>query len=332
MTSHADARAPIPFISRYSDEHARWWLRHLRAAMPEEELVLPAALTPAQRAATRFAIIAGPEPEHLAGFDGLTWVQSTWAGVEDAVEVLPAGVHVTRLVDPELTSRMAEAVLAWTLYLHRRMPEWRRQQEARVWHKLRYRPARDVTVGLLGLGELGRASAERLLANGFRVCGWSRSRKDISGADARTGPAGLSAVLAKADICVCLLPLTPDTQGLLGHDAFAKLAERPHATPEQRALYPAPGVINFARGPIVVTDALLAALDSGALHHAVLDVFDVEPLPEESPLWGHPNLTILPHISALTEPDTASEVVAANVRRWRKTGELPPAVDRGRGY
>ena len=317
--------APVPFLSRYDDAHAEWWLSRLRAAMPEERVVLPAQLSPEQRAAATFAIVAGPEPRHLRGFDNLEWVQSTWAGVETVLGVLPPHVHITRLVDPELTTRMAEAVLAWTLYLHRRMPEWRRQQTAHTWRKLRYRPAGEVTVGILGLGELGRASAERLIANGFGVCGWSHSPKDIPGVGSHTGPGGLSHVLAQADILVCLLPLTPDTQGLLGGAAFAK-------TKPARLDYPAPGFINFARGPIVVTADLLAALDAGTLSHAVLDVFDEEPLPDGSPLWDHPDVTVLPHISALTEPDTASLVVAENIKRWRATGELPEAVDRERGY
>ena len=323
---------PIPFISRYPDVHAGLWLDHLRAALPEEEIVLPAALSREQRAAARFAIIAGPEPRHLVGFDGLAWVQSTWAGVEDAVDVLPPEVHITRLVDPELTTRMAEAVLAWTLYLHRRMPEWRRQQASKTWHKLRYRPASAVTVGILGLGELGRAAAERLLVNGFRVCGWSHSPKDITGVDSHVGVDGLGKVLAKADICVCLLPLTSATRGLLDRDAFAKLAERGPGLHQDPDLYPAPAFINFARGPIVVDADLMAALNAKSLSHAVLDVFEEEPLPRSSPLWDHAAITILPHISALTEPDSASSVVAENVRRWRRTGDLPPAVDRGRGY
>ena len=323
--SDVPAHPPIPFISRYTDAHAEWWLEYLRAELPKERIVLPAALTPEQRAATEFALVAGPEAHHLDGFDNLKWVQSTWAGVESLVEVLPRHVHVTRLIDPELTTRMAEAVLAWTLYLHRRMPEFRRQQEQRTWFKLRYRPAAEVTVGILGLGELGRAAAERLLANGFRVCGWSHSPKDIPGVDSGVGEGGLSQVLAEADILVCLLPLTDETRGLLDGGAFAK-------TRNAREHYPAPGFINFARGPIVVTEDLVAALDSGQLSHAVLDVFGEEPLPTDSPLWGHPDITILPHVSALTEPSTASVVVAENVRGWRRTGELPPGVDRERGY
>ena len=323
--SDATTHAPVPFISRYSDAYAEWWLEYLRAELPEEDIVLPAALTPEQRAATEFALVAGPEAHHLDGFDDLKWVQSTWAGVESLVEVLPRHVHITRLVDPELTHRMAEAVLAWTLYLHRRMPEFRRQQERRTWIKLRYRPASEVTVGILGLGELGRAAAERLLANGFRVCGWSHSPKDIPGVESHVGEGGLSAVLAKADILVCLLPLTDETRGLLDGAAFAKTcAAREH--------YPAPGFINFARGPIVVEEDLVEALDRGRVSHAVLDVFDEEPLPEGSVLWGHPDITVLPHISALTEPSTAAVVVGENVRRWRETGELPAGVDRERGY
>ena len=312
-------RAPIPFISRYDEAHAKSWITALNAALPDEEVVLPSTLTEEAKAAARFAIVGGPFAEHFAGFTGLEWVQSTWAGIESADAALPTKVHITRLVDPWLTATMVEAVLAWTLYLHRDMPTYRAQQARREWRKQPYRRATDTTIGLLGLGELGHASALNLVGQGFNVCGWSRSPKQIAGVDSFTGADGLREVLAKADVLVCLLPLTKHTHGLLDRAAFAKTK-------------PGAGFINFARGPIVRTDALLDALDAGNLSHAVLDVFDVEPLPIDSPLWDHPDVTILPHVSALTQASSAVDVVAANVRRWRATGQLPEAIDRERGY
>lgn len=310
---------PIPFISRYDDATARRWIARLREVLPGERIVLPAELSAEQKAAVDFAIIGGPHAEHMAGFTGLQWVQSTWAGVEGAVEVLPKGVHVVKLVDPELTARMTEAVLAWTLYLHRDMPAYAAQQVRREWRQRPYREAAEVTVGILGLGALGTAAASRLRQNRYRVCGWSNSPKDIYGVESHVGPDGLSAVLAKADILVCLLPLTDDTRGLLGEEAFAKTRQ-------------GTSVINFARGPIVDDDALFAALDSGRLAHAVLDVHDVEPLPADAPAWLHSKITVLPHISAVTEPDSAAAVVAANVTHWRQSGQRPPGINRERGY
>ena len=316
---------PIPFISRYDDATARQWVARLQRELPDERIVLPGALRPAERAAAAFAIVGGAYAEHLTDFTGLRWVQSTWAGVESVVEALPASVHVVKLTDPELTARMTEAVLAWTLYLHRRMPDYRAQQSRREWRQLPYRRADELTVGILGLGTLGRAAAVRLRENGYRVCGWSHSPKDIAGVGAHVGEDGLESVLAQADILVCLLPLTDDTHGLLDAAAFARTK---HPTAEG---LPA-SLINFARGPIVVTADLLAALDAGRLYHAVLDVHDVEPLREDAPEWSNRHVTVLPHISAVTEPESAARVVAENVRRWRETGALPRGVDRDRGY
>ncbi len=309
----------VPFISRYPEAVAKTWIARLRKVLPGETFALPSSLSAEQKAAAAFAIVAGPEARHLDGFTGLRWVQSTWAGVEALVQVLPKGVHVTKLVDPMLTARMTEAVLAWTFYLQRRMPEYAAQQRRREWHQIPYVRAEETVVGILGLGELGRSAAERLVANGFRVVGWSHSAKDIPEVESHVGWPGFERVLAKADITVCLLPLTDDTRGLLGAVAFDKFKE-------------GASLVNFARGPIVDDAALIAALDAGHLRHAVLDVFDVEPLPADSSLWAHDKITVLPHISAVTEPDSAAAIVARNVKHWRATGQKPAGVDRERGY
>ena len=315
----AASRSPIPFISRYSAEEDERWLSRLRAALPDEIFVSSKNVEPAARQQFEFALVAGPSAQDLEGFTGLRWVQSTWAGVETLVDLLPLEVKVVRLVDPLLTERMTEAVLAWTYYLQRDMPVYAAQQRAQTWRKQPYRQPRELTVAMLGLGELGLASAQRLRSNGFTVVGWSRSQKQVPNIASYTGPAGLEQVLAQADIIVCLLPLTPETRGLLGEPAFAKT--RPGAA-----------LINFARGPIVQEDALLDALSKSQVSHAVLDVFDREPLPAGHLYWTHPQITVLPHISALTDPDSATRVVAANIERWRRTGELPQLVDRERAY
>ena len=179
----------------------------------------------------------------------------------------------------------------------------------------------DRRVGIVGLGVLGTAAAGCLADHGFEVAGWSRSAKQVEGVTCFDGDDGLAALLGRSDIVVNLLPHTADTVGLLGAEAFA-------AMPSGASL------INFGRGQTLDDTALLDVLDRGHLDHAVLDVFDIEPLPAEHPYWRHAAVTVLPHISGPTSVDTAAEIAAANVRRFLTTGDFPTdaMVDRARGY
>jgi glyoxylate/hydroxypyruvate reductase A len=308
-------------IGSFAPGEEQTWLDALRRAMPLEA-VLPVADV-RDPDAVELAIVANPDPHVVSGFRSLQWVQSLWAGVEKLVAE-PAFRHlpVVRMVDPELARAMAEAVLAWTLYLHRDMPAYLAQQRSRQWRQLPYVAPSARRVGLLGLGVLGQAAARVLQAAGFNVLGWSRSPKRVHGiADASTfsGSDGLESMVRQADILVCLLPLTAETRNLVD----ARLI---------KWLPPQASLINFGRGPLVNTTDLLAALDEGRLAHAVLDVFDREPLPPESPLWLHSRVTVLPHIAADTDARTASLIVAGNVERWRAHGRIPQAVDKALGY
>ncbi|GJD49343.1 Glyoxylate/hydroxypyruvate reductase A [Methylobacterium crusticola] len=310
----------VALVCKIDPEQEAAYLSALAAAMPDETLVRFRDLSPAQRAAAAIAVVANPDPADVAALPNLAWVQSLWAGVERLMAELGAGAPpVVRLVDPELARTMAEAVLAWTYYLQRDMPAYAAQQREETWRQRDYRKPSGMTVGLLGLGALGTVAAERLGQAGFRVLGWSRSAKALPGVETVAGEEGLAAVLGRSDIVVCLLPLTARTRGLLNG---ARLA----------AMKPGAALINFARGPIVVARDLLEALDGGRLSHAVLDVFDEEPLPPGSPFWRHPRVTVLPHISAPTDLDTAAAVVAANIRAYRRTGRPPRSVDVARGY
>jgi glyoxylate/hydroxypyruvate reductase A len=199
------------------------------------------------------------------------------------------------------------------------MPAYGMQQRERSWKQLPYRRADSFTVGILGLGALGAAAAIRLRDAGFNVVGWSRSPKQLPDIETYAGPEGVNAVLAKADILVCLLPLTDKTSGMMDAAFFSRLKS-------------GASLINFARGKIIVTADLLDALDRGQVKHAVLDVFEVEPLPADDPIWQHPSITVLPHVAAPTDADTAAAIVAANIGEYRKTGKLPPAVNMVQGY
>jgi glyoxylate/hydroxypyruvate reductase len=310
----------LPFLSRSGADEQTQWIRALQIAMPNERVVAFDQLSHEERNTATVAIVANPEPKQLVQLPALRWVQSLWAGVERLVgEYGNESVAIVRLQDPQLAATMAEAVLAWTLYLHRDMPAYAAQQRAREWRQLPFRLPSECCVALLGLGNLGRSAAAVLLQTGFNVIGWSRSAAQLSGVQTFAGEDALDDVLTRADIVVCLLPLTDQTRGLLNAKRFA-------------AMKRSASLINFGRGAIVNTNDLITALDRDQLNHAVLDVFEVEPLPVDSSLWNHPRVTVLPHISAPTHPVSASQIVAKNISAYRLGGEIPKAVDRRVGY
>ena len=309
----------IPFLSQYSPAQDRKWLARFAEFLPEHTLQRHAEVAASAKTRVEVAIVAGPDPAQVLDYPNLKWVASTWAGVDSMLGAIPEHIGISRLVDPELSAKMGEAVLTAVLALHRQLPEYAAQQARREWRKLDYVKPAERTVGILGLGELGRASIDALRPRGFRLTGWSRTAKHLDGVACHRGAAGLREVLAKADMLVCLLPLTDETRGLLN-------AERLRVLPKGAS------VINYARGPILEERALLDALDRGHLRHAVLDVYDEEPLPREHPYWSHPRITVLPHVSALTDSRSAAELVAADIRRYFASGTTPAFVDRALGY
>ncbi|MBO6507872.1 MAG: glyoxylate/hydroxypyruvate reductase A [Roseibium sp.] len=311
----------VPFISAASPDERQLWRSALPEALAEIAVVKPFDdLSQAERQQATVAIVANPDPSEVAALPGLVWVQSLWAGVERLTAELPEdGPAIVRLTDPQMADTMSEAVLAWTLYLHRDMPRYMQQQREKVWLGHELRTPEERTIGVLGIGKLGAASAARLKDNGFNVLGWSRNPKELQGISCFHGEDGLFTVLNRSDIVVVLMPLTQETTGRLG-------------PAELRACKKDAALINFARGPILQSEALLDALDKGPLSHAVLDVFDEEPLPEDHPFWTHDKVTVLPHISAPTITSTAVRIVADNIGGYFETGTVPQSVDRQRGY
>lgn len=296
------------------------WRRHLLAHLPAgEELVL--ATEPHDPAAVEVALVANPPHGSLARYPRLRFIQSLWAGVDRMLSdpALPTSLPIARLVDPGLTQAMVECALASVMLLHRQLPAYARHQAERAWRQLPQPLAPQRPVGLLGLGELGAGAARALAAIGFPVTGWSRTPKTIPGVTCVSGAEGMAQLLASAEILVNLLPLTPDTANLLDARLFAQLPQ-------------GAGLVNLARGRHLVEADLLAALDSGRIGHAVLDVFVQEPLPAEHPFWGHGRITVLPHVAAYSEPATAARITLENVARFR-AGQRPEAlVDPARGY
>lgn len=246
-------------------------------------------------------------------------VQNLWAGVEKLVGNATLTQPLCRMVDPAMTESMTEYVVGHVLRLHLGMDTHLFGQDG-VWRPdsipkiARHRP-----VTVLGLGELGGAAARALAALNFPVTGWSRTKKDIPGVTCLAGPAGLEQALSAAEIVVTLVPNTPDTTNLLNAERLAWL-------PRGAA------IVNPGRGTVIDDAALLAALDTGQVGQATLDVFRVEPLPPDHPYWAHPKVTVTPHIAATTHPDTASEVVVENIRRMVAGEALLHRVDRMRGY
>ena len=215
-----------------------------------------------------------------------------------------------------MPTAMSEMVLAHALDWHRHLFLYRYHQAQGTWRQLDQKLASDRTIGILGLGVLGADAARKLVALGFNVVGYSRRPKEIEGVRRVTD---LQLFLEQTDALVCLLPLTQQTRGILHGENLRRL--------RQGAC-----VINLARGAHVVSADLIAALDSGHLSHAYLDVFDEEPLPEASPLWNHPAVTITPHVAALTEPRTAVPVIAENIERVRRGHPPLHLVDKDAGY
>lgn len=311
---------PIAFVSRSDKASEENWIKTLSQALPDERIVSFKEMSVSERESAEFAIVANPDPSDISNLPSLKWMHSLWAGVEKLVgELGDSAPPIVRLIDPELSRVMAEAVLAWTYYLQRDMPAYRDQQAKHIWQERDYRHPNDMTIGVLGLGELGSEASKYLIRAGFNVMGWSRSQKSIDGVTCVSGSDGLNQLFQSSDIIACVVPLTPQTSGLINADAFAKMKQ-------------GVSIINFARGAVINAEDLLSALDSGQVEHAVLDVFEQEPLDGKSRFWDHPRVTVLPHISAPTKPETSASIVAKNYNFWRETGELPKTVDMKRGY
>lgn len=266
-------------------------------------------------------LVAWVPPEDIATtFPNLELVFSVGAGVDqfDTTKV-PAHIPLVRMLEPGIAETMVEYVTMAVLALHRDLLHFINQQKEQVWREIRITPAKRRRVGVMGLGQLGQAVLDRLKAFGFPLLGWNRSPREIDGVTCYAGADALPEFLAQADILVCLLPLTDETRGILNAELFARLPR-------------GAGLVNVGRGPHLVEADFLAALASGALSGAVLDVTDPEPLPSGHPFWSHPRILLTPHNASMTTPDTAVDFVLDVIARHRRGEELPGLVDRSRGY
>ncbi len=297
----------------------RRWRPFLTQAWPERDLRFWPEI--GDRAEVRHALVWHPEPGLLASFPNLKLIVSLGAGVDHILRdpELPAGVPIVRLVDPYMTRAMSEYVVLQVLRLHRQDFVYRIQQAAAEWREHDQKNAAERTVGLLGFGQLGQDAAAKLKALGFDVAGWSRSGRAVPGFTTYGGAPGLNALLRRSEILVSLLPMTPETENILDAGLFARL---PHGA----------GLVNAGRGRQLVEADLLAALDSGQVSAAVLDVFREEPLPPTHPFWRHPRIIVTPHVAAETHPPTATAIIATAIEDFEAGRPVANAIDRDKGY
>ncbi len=305
------------FYSQFDDPAD--WGKHLREVVPGLDFrVWPEVGNPDEIEAA--LVWKAPEGE-LRKLPNLKLIINLGAGVDSIVKdrSLPAGIPIVRIADPDMSRMMAQFVLAAVLRHYRDFVSFAKAQKERRWHYIHPREAPTCSVGVMGLGNLGAMAAQELVRQGFKVSGWARSPKKIEGVQSFHGKEGLSSFLAASEILVAMLPLTPDTDGLINADVLAKLPRGAK-------------FVNVGRGRLVDEDALIAALRSGHISEATLDVFREEPLPPTSALWGFDQVLVTPHLASVAIPRTASRQVAENLRRLKKGEPLLNVVDPDRGY
>ncbi|MBB2206413.1 2-hydroxyacid dehydrogenase [Gluconacetobacter takamatsuzukensis] len=307
----------LVFYSRMDNPEP--WRAALRTALPDLAFDLADFVT--DPTGIRYALVWNAPQGFFARFPDLQMIVSLGAGVDALVarDDLPPGVVITRLQDPMMSRMMASYVLFATLRMARDIPAFEAAQRQRRWTFVEPRPLSHTRVGIMGLGELGLFAARECARQGFTVSGWSRSPKSEPGIACHAGMDSLPAFLAGCDILVCMLPQTPQTVGLLNAERLAMLPQ-------------GAGFINVARGAIVDQQALLAALRSGRIGQATLDVCTPEPLPDDHPLWTLDNVLITPHVASVALPDSAAPQVAENIRRLRAGLPAHDPVDIARGY
>ncbi len=302
-------------IAQEQDQEA--WRRPIQDLLPDIEILAwPDIGDPG---AVEVAVVHKAEARVLERFPNLKALIGMWAGVEHILTRpdLPE-VPIARMVDPLIARDIGHYVVLHTLRHYRSMARILANQRAHLWEHVPPPPS-DLTVAILGLGAVGTAAARMLRELGFGVCGWTRTPRDGGEVPCYAGREMLLELLSTVEVCVCTLPLTPETEGIINAETLAALP---------RGAY----LINAGRGGHVVEGDLLAALESGYLAGATLDVLREEPPPDDSPFWDHPQVTITPHNAADPRPDSVAVVVADNIRRALAGEQMRNLVDRDRGY
>ncbi|MBO4119158.1 glyoxylate/hydroxypyruvate reductase A [Cupriavidus gilardii] len=299
------------------------WIEGFAQALPEAQCV---TWEDSRGQAVDYAVVWRPPLEMLKGRQDLKAVFNLGAGVDGILrlrdtdpEALPAGVPIVRLDDAGMGAQMAEYVTHAVLRYFRRLDDYAAQQQAGTWKFLKPNRRADFTIGVMGVGTLGAHIARTLASFGFPVRGWSRSPKTVEGVQCHAGEAGQAAFLDGLRVLVNVLPLTPETENIIDAALLNRLAKGAY-------------LINVARGPHLVEDDLLAAVQQGQIAGATLDVFRTEPLPPEHPFWREPRITITPHISALTLREDSIAQIADKIRALQAGQPIAGVVDLQRGY
>ncbi len=300
------------------------WRARMEALLPSHEIVMFDEAF--DRDAVRYALTWRHPPGALKDLPNLRAILSLGAGVDHlfADPALP-DKPIVRVVDPDLTDRMSEWVVMHALVHLRQLRRYESQQRERVWEDDDQQPkAGDIRIGLLGLGVMGQDTAAKLKALGFEVAGWSASPKSLPDVACFSGAEGLERMLVQTDMLVVLLPLTPATRGIINASLLSQL--------KRNGPLGGPILINAGRGGLQVEADILAALNSGALKGASLDVFEREPLPKDSRLWSHPAVYISPHNAAISSPKAIAALVARQIEADERGEPLAHLVHRRRGY
>jgi len=309
----------VVLLLKPGTEAAAKWIAEFKRLMPELEVrVWPEVGNPAD---IEVALVAKLPFGELAKLPKLRLILSLPVGLDYILDdpKLPKGIPITRTVDPDGDPMMVEYAVMNVLRHHRHLPEYHEFQHARTWKKLPQTLAANRRIGIMGLGVYGTTIAQALGRFGFQLAGWTRRPKTLKGVENFAGSESLPRFLARSEILIVMLPLTQETNGLLNAKTLAHLPK-------------GASIINMARGAILVEQDLLAALDSGQIGSATLDVFDVEPLPAESPLWKHARVMVTPHIGGIVRSITSAPIVVENIRRQQEGRPLINLVDPQAGY
>lgn len=302
-----------------SDRDPKAWIRALKNRNPDLDLrVYP---HDSNREEVEYALVWNHPPGVFTEYPNLKVVASMGAGVDHILRdpELPANIILTRIVDEQLATDMAEFVLALVMDHLRNLSFHQQQENLQQWKPASYLRISEVEVGIMGMGNLGLTVAKKLSLTGFRVHGWARSAKDVENIKVYTGRENLPGFLARSPVLVCLLPLTANTENILDKQLFRQLPQNAF-------------LINVARGGHLVEEDLLEMIRNGHLRGAALDVFTREPLPGGHPFWKDPRIKITPHIASVTKPVAVVSQVLDNYNRMKQSEPLKNTVEQSRGY